>query len=225
MTPPATATNLRIDIISDVVCPWCVIGYHQLGRALEQTFIAADIHWHPFELNPHIGAEGENLREHLAKKYGTSPEGSVMARDRLTAMGKELGFTFNYADDMRTYNTFNAHQLVKWASMQGRQHDMNMALFGAFFTHRRDVGDVAVLADVAAEIGLDRDEALAVLGDQRYAAEVRREQQFWKSQGIDGVPAIVFAQKHLVTGAQGVATFASILSQITESTAGEEHEH
>jgi predicted DsbA family dithiol-disulfide isomerase len=224
-TAAATTTKLRIDIISDVVCPWCVIGYRQLGRALEQTGIAADIHWHPFELNPHIGAEGENLREHLAKKYGMSLEASVIARDRLTAMGRELSFTFNYADDMRTYNTFRAHQLVKWASMQGRQHDLNMALFGAYFTHRRDVGDVVVLADVAAEIGLDRDDALAVLADERYAAEVRREQQFWKSQGIDGVPAIVFAQQHLVTGAQGIATFASILSQITVSTTGEEHEH
>jgi predicted DsbA family dithiol-disulfide isomerase len=224
-TAAATTTKLRIDIISDVVCPWCVIGYRQLGRALEQNGIAADIHWHPFELNPHIGAEGENLREHLAKKYGMSLEASVIARDRLTAMGRELGFTFNYADEMHTYNTFRAHQLVKWASMQGRQHDMNMALFGAYFTHRRDVGDVVVLADVAAEIGLDRDDALAVLADERYAAEVRREQQFWKSQGIDGVPAIVFAQQHLVTGAQGIATFASILSQITVSTTGEEHEH
>lgn len=222
MNPPTT--RLRIDIVSDVVCPWCVIGYHQLRHALAQTAIAADIHWHPFELNPHIGDEGENLREHLAKKYGTSPEGSSMARDRLTAMGKELGFTFNYADDMRTYNTFRAHQLVKWASEQGRQHELNMALFEAFFTHRRNVGDVTVLADTAAAIGLDRDEALAALRDERHAAEVRREQQFWKSQGIDGVPAIIFEQKHLVTGAQGVATFASLLRQITTQAMGVEHE-
>lgn len=217
MNPPTS--RLRIDIVSDVVCPWCVIGYHQLRHALAQTDIAADIHWHPFELNPHIGGEGENLREHLAKKYGTSPEGSSMARDRLTAMGRELGFTFNYADDMRTYNTFRAHQLVKWASGQGRQHEMNMALFRAFFTDRKNVGDPAVLAATAAAIGLDRDEALAVLEDGRYAAEVRREQRFWSSQGIDGVPAIIFDSKHLATGAQGVATFASILRQITGKSA------
>lgn len=222
MNPPAT--SLRIDIVSDVVCPWCVIGYHQLRLALEQTGIAADIHWHPFELNPHIGDEGENLREHLAKKYGTSPEGSVMARERLTAMGKALGFTFNYADDMRTYNTFRAHQLVKWASGQGRQHELNMALFGAFFTDRKNVGDPAVLVETAAAVGLDRDEAQAVLDDGRYADEVRREQQFWKSQGIDGVPAVIFDQKHLATGAQGVATFASLLRQITAQATGEQHE-
>lgn len=220
-----SAKNLRIDIVSDVVCPWCVIGYLQLRQALEQTGISADIYWHPFELNPHLGPEGENLREHLAKKYGLSTEDSVAARERLTAMGKELGFTFNYADDMHTYNTFQAHQLVQWASGlgQGQGHDLNMALFEAFFTNGQNVSDPAVLAETAAAVGLDRDEALAVLNDGRCAEEVRREQKFWQSQGIDGVPAIIFEQTHFTSGAQGVATFVALLHQIRQAPTTDLH--
>ena len=97
-------SRVRIDIVSDVVCPWCVIGFKQLEKALELTAIAAEIDWHPFELNPHMAEEGENLREHLAAKYGTTREESIRARARLTELGDELGFTFNYSDDMRMYN-------------------------------------------------------------------------------------------------------------------------
>ena len=128
--------NLRIDIVSDVVCPWCIIGYKQLERALEESGIAARVHWHPFELNPHMADEGENLREHLAAKYGTSPEGSRKARARLTELGAQLGFTFNYADDMRMVNTFRAHQLLHWAEGEGRGHDLQMALFALGRTAR-----------------------------------------------------------------------------------------
>ncbi|WP_370161434.1 DsbA family oxidoreductase, partial [Limimaricola soesokkakensis] len=127
---------IRVDIVSDVVCPWCVIGYSQLARAAEEIGIAIEIHWHPFELNPQMAEEGENLREHLAAKYGTSPEDSVKARARLTEMGAALGFTFDYADDMRMVNTFRAHRLIDWATEQGRGHEMNLALFEAFFTRR-----------------------------------------------------------------------------------------
>ncbi len=135
------ATTLRIDIVSDVVCPWCVIGFKQLERAIDESGVAAEIHWHPFELNPQMAEEGENLREHLAAKYGTTPEESRQARDRLTEMGEELGFTFSYAGDMRMVNTFRAHQLLHWAEVEGRGQDLQMALFAAFFTERRDLND------------------------------------------------------------------------------------
>ena len=138
---------MRVDIVSDVVCPWCAVGYFQLAEAARQTGMTLDVHWHPFQLNPHMPEEGQNLREHLAAKYGTTPEASVAARERLTRMGAELGFTFAYADDMRTYNTFRAHQLLHWAATLGRQHELKMALFTAFFTRRENVGDPVVLAD------------------------------------------------------------------------------
>lgn len=207
-------TPIRIDIVSDVVCPWCIIGYKQLERALQQTKTAADIHWHPFELNPQMAQEGENLREHLAAKYGTTPEGSRRARARLTELGAELGFVFDYTDDMRMVNTFRAHQLLKWAEEHGRGHDLQMALFAAFFAERLDLNDPAVLARVAARIGLDGDEALAVLTDGRYAEDVRQDEQFWISRGIEGVPAMIFDEKYLVVGAQGVDNYRSILEKI-----------
>lgn len=207
-------TPIRIDIVSDVVCPWCIIGYKQLERALQETKTAADIHWHPFELNPQMAQEGENLREHLAAKYGTTPEGSRRARARLTELGAELGFVFDYTDDMRMVNTFRAHQLLKWAEEHGRGHDLQMALFAAFFAERLDLNDPAVLARVAALIGLDGDEALAVLTDGRYAEDVRQDEQFQISRGIEGVPAMIIDEKYLVVGAQGVDNYCSILEKI-----------
>ena len=207
-------TPIRIDIVSDVVCPWCIIGYKQLERALQETKTAADIHWHPFELNPQMAQEGENLREHLAAKYGTTPEGSRRARARLTELGAELGFVFDYTDDMRMVNTFRAHQLLKWAEEHGRGHDLQMALFAAFFAERLDLNDPAVLARVAARIGLDGDEALAILTDGRYAEDVRQDEQFWISRGIEGVPAMIIDEKYLVVGAQGVDNYRSILEKI-----------
>ncbi len=214
-----TTERIRVDIVSDVVCPWCIIGYKQLERALKETGLPADIHWHPFELNPNMAPEGENLREHLAAKYGTTPEGSRKARANLTALGAELGFTFNYADDMRMVNTFGAHQLIHWAETQSRAHDMKMALFGAFFTHRRDLNDAQILAVTAAEIGFDHDDALAVLSDERYTQAVREAEHAWVSRGIHGVPAIIFDERYLLTGAQGVENYTSVLRQVVDRRA------
>ncbi|MCL4676402.1 MAG: DsbA family oxidoreductase [Pararhodobacter sp.] len=209
-----TSQPLRIDIISDVMCPWCIIGYRQLAQALEKTGIAHDIHWHPFELNPQMPAEGQNLREHLGEKYGSTPEQSAQSRQQLTALGAALGFDFDFADDMRMHNTFSAHQLLHWADEQGKKHDLKLALFTAHFTNRRNLSDTAVLADIAGETGLDRDEALSVLQDQRFAKTVRDAETFWRRQGIQGVPAMVFDRQHLVTGAQGVENYTSILGQL-----------
>lgn len=207
---------LRIDIVSDVMCPWCVIGYRQLAKALTASGTAHEIHWHPFELNPHMPPEGQNTREHIIEKYGSTPAQSEQSRQHMAALGDDLGFKFAWTDASRMHNTFNTHQLLHWAETQGRKHDLKMALFTAYFTDQRNLSDDAVLADVAAEIGLDRDEALAILSDQRFADEVRRAEQFWQQQGISGVPAVVFNRKHLVTGAQGVENYTSILSQLAE---------
>lgn len=206
---------LRIDIVSDVVCPWCIVGYRQLQQALADTGVAHEIHWHPFELNPTMSTEGQNLAEHIAEKYGASPAESQANRASLTKIGASLGFEFAFSDDMRMHNTFNAHQLLYWAHTQDLGNVMEEALFTAHFTHRRNLSDIAVLARIAAEIGLDEAEARAVLDDQRYAAEVRKAETFWTGQGIRGVPAVVFDRQHLVTGAQGVENFSAILRQIT----------
>ena len=214
-----TSHPLRIDIVSDVMCPWCVIGYRQLAAALEATGTAHEIHWHPFELNPEMPPEGQNLREHVAEKYGSTAEQSAQSRARMTEIGAEVGFPFRFSDDMRMHNTFNAHQLMHWASLSGRMHDLKQALFAAHFIEERNLSDDAVLADVAAGIGLDRAEALAVLADQRYADEVRAAETYWIRQGIQGVPAVVFEGRHLVTGAQGVENYKNILGQLARMPA------
>ena len=210
---------LRIDIVSDVMCPWCIIGYRQLAKALEATQVAHEIHWHPFELNPEMPPEGQNTRAHIIEKYGSTPEQSEQSRQQMTALGTDLDFDFRFTEDMRMHNTFNAHQLLHWADEQGRKHDLKMALFTAHFTDGRDLSDLAVLAAVAGEIGLDPAEALTVLQDQRFASEVRKAEKFWTQQGIRGVPAVIFDAQHLVTGAQGVENYTSILKQLTNEPA------
>ena len=214
MTMNEKAPKLRIDIVSDVMCPWCVIGYRQLATALETTGTPHEIQWHPFELNVNMPPEGQLAREHLAEKYGTTKEQADANRLHIAQVGAEVGFEFRYNEDMRVHNTFNSHQLLHWANEQGRMHDLKMALFTSHFTHQRNLSDDGVLADVAAEIGLDRDEALAVLKDQRFANEVRKAEIFWINEGIHSVPAIIFNQLHLVSGAQGVENFTGMLNRL-----------
>lgn len=205
---------LRIDIVSDIMCPWCLIGYRQLASALKMKGVAHEIHWHPFELNPEMPPEGQNIREHLSEKYGSSPEESAKNREHLAGLGEALGFEFKFADNSRMHNTFNTHQLLHWAETLGRKHELKQALFAAHFTEGRNLSDDEVLADIAAENGFERIEARAVLEDQRYAAEVRQVEKFWIDQGIRGVPAVVFERQHLVTGAQGVENYSDILDQL-----------
>ena len=205
---------LRIDIVSDVVCPWCVVGYRQLAAALEQTNTPYEIHWHPFELNPNMPSEGQNMREHITEKYGSSKAESDASRAQITKVGSDVGFEFNFTDELRMHNTFNLHQLLHWAEQQGRMHEFKQALFTAHFTDNRNLSDIAVLADIAAEIGLNRQEALAVLEDQRFANDVREVEQHWQRQGIQSVPAIIFNEQHLVSGAQGVDNYVNILEQL-----------
>jgi predicted DsbA family dithiol-disulfide isomerase len=209
--------KLQIDIVSDVVCPWCIIGYQQLAKALEATGTPHEIRWHPFELNPDMPPEGQNMREHVAEKYGSTQAQSDESRASMTAIGAELGFKFRFADDMRIYNTFNVHQLLHWADQQGRMHDLKQALFVAHFTDRLNLSDNTVLADVATKVGLDWAEALAVLDDQRFASDVRQAENHWVSQDIRGVPAVIFNRRHLVSGAQGVENFTRILEQLTRT--------
>ena len=211
------ARRIRIDIVSDIVCPWCAVGYGQLRLALEDTDTVAEIAWRPFELNPDMPPEGQDLGEHITQKYGSSPEDSAKARARLMELGADLGFTFNYADGMRMVNTFQAHQLIHWATTHGAAHTMKMALLAAYFTHRRDVSDPAVLADVAGEIGLDATEAAAVLADARFAEAVRTEEHFWVSRGVHAVPTMVFQNRYAATGARGIPAYREILTRLREA--------
>lgn len=209
---------LRIDIVSDVVCPWCIVGYRQLSQALARTGVQAEVKWHPFELNPDMPPEGQNLREHLIAKYGITPEQSISARAQLTALGRDLGITFNFGDDSRMVNTFLAHQLIEWSDEQGRQTDMKLALFKAHFSDGRNVSDLATLVEITAGLGLDADAARVALEGETMAWNVRSMQTFWTEKGVRGVPAMVFGGKHLLTGAQGVETYVKMLGRLGETT-------
>lgn len=217
-TPPA---KIRIDIVSDVVCPWCVIGYKQLQEALSRLEgdVKADIHWHPFELNPMMRPEGQELREHMGQKYGTNRQQSDAARDRLTGIGDSLGFSFNFYEGQRIYNTFLAHQLLKWAEQQGKQSELELALFESYFSKQENVGDEKVLAEVAGRVGLDQAEAAAVLEDGRYAADVREHQRLWLSKGIQAVPSFILDGRYLIPGAQNPDVFVAAIEKLTEETA------
>ncbi len=208
---------LRIDIVSDVVCPWCAVGYHQLQKALAETGSEAEIDWHPFELNRDMVLEGENLREHLAAKYGSTPQQSREVRQRITDLGADLGFAFNFADDMRMFNTFKAHQLIHWAAEQGKQTEMKLALFKAYFTDLKDISKVDILVEVAQSLGLNDEEARKALEGERYVDAVRQAQGFWTQQGISSVPAFIFNQKYLIPGAAGIDEFKAVLADLAKS--------
>lgn len=213
MSNPSVSKTARVDIVSDVVCPWCIVGFRQLNQALTRTGMIANIMWHPFELNPQMPAEGENLREHLTGKYGTTQEQGKTVRDQLIALGADFGFTFAYDDDNRVVNTFAAHQLLDWAHEQGLQHQLKLALFTSYFTDGRDVSNPDVLVSVAEAVGLDGAAARSVLASGETAAEVRRKQTFWTQNGISSVPTMVFGQKYLLSGAQGVDTYVKALER------------
>jgi predicted DsbA family dithiol-disulfide isomerase len=207
---------LKIDFVSDVSCPWCVIGLKSLEQALEQlgSEVTADIHFQPFELNPQMAPEGEDIGEHIAKKYGSTPEQMAASREGIRARGAELGFTFNMEKRGRIYNTFDAHRLLHWAELEGRQVELKRALFEAYFTDGRNPSDHEVLIDVATRVGLDAQQAREILASDRYATDVRQREQLFGQLGIRAVPSVIVNDKYLIQGGQPVAVFEQALRKI-----------
>lgn len=215
---------LRVDIVSDVVCPWCIIGYKQLETALAKIdpAVEAEFHWHPFELNRDMVPEGENVAEHIARKYGATPEQSRANQGRLSQMGEEVGFAFSLTPDRRIYNTFKAHKLLSaTAEHYGwqKQTELKLALFKAYFQDGRDVSDEAVLIEVANAVGIA--EAVMWLADDTLAEAVRAEEDVWVDRNVSGVPAIILDGKYMIPGAQGVENFKEIVSKVLARRAGD----
>lgn len=211
-----TPTHLRIDFVSDVVCPWCAIGLASLEQALARTRdeVEADIHFQPFELNPQLGVEGEDAVEHLQKKYGMPAAQVAANQDAIRQRGAELGFTFDMQRRRRVVNTFDAHRLLHWAGEEGGQRELKHALLRAYFTDGRDVSDHDTLVDIAGSVGLSIDRARAILGSDTYADDVRTVEQFFLQQNIQGVPAVIIDRRHLISGGQPVEVFEQALRQI-----------
>lgn len=216
--------KVTIDIWSDVMCPWCVIGYKNLEAALAglEGEIEAEIRWLPFELNPDMPPEGEESRAHIARKYGRTPEQAEAGRTMMAERAAAAGFPFDYTDPgdpprSMLWNTFDAHKLLKWtldSAGAKAQTRLKLALFAAHFQQRRNVGNRDVLLDVVEEQGLDRAAAMAALDDPQVAAEVRAEEQLAFDNNVSGVPAMVIDRKFIVPGAQDPETYANVLRKV-----------
>ncbi len=213
------SSTIKLDIVSDVVCPWCIVGYNHLQAAIEELGLQnrVEIEWQPFELNPDMPAEGENLRAHVARKYGASAEDSQKAREEIRQRGAEYGFEFNYFEEMKMVNTFDAHILLDYAKSQDKQTELKLRLFSAFFSEQKDVSLHSVLLDEVEQIGLDRAEAQRWLDDEEVRRRVREHQAMWTQAGISSVPTVVFNRESAISGAHPAESFKQILSELSES--------
>lgn len=220
---PAASTikKLRIDIVSDVMCPWCVIGFQGLQQALEELEreVDAEIHWQPFELNPNMPEQGQGLAEHIMEKYGSTPEQSRQNRDHITQLGATLGFEFNFIEGQRILNTFKAHQLIHWVGeTSSLQTELKVALLKAYFSQGRNINDSDVLVQIIEEIGLDGAYARKLLDDQVYAGDVRALQEQWRQLGVTAVPTFIIDEKYMISGGQPPEAFVQSLRQIAEQS-------
>ena len=208
--------RFKIDIVSDVSCPWCVIGYKSLSQALVKLVpeVTADIAWLPFELNPKIPAEGQHLGEHLHEKYGSSNTEIDQMRSMIAERGSAVGFRFNFTDDGRIYNTFNAHRLLYWARQFDKQTELKLALFGLYFTEGGNPSNSEELIKIAAQVGLQPDEARKIIASDQFAQEVREEEAKYHAMGIHSVPTLIINDKHMITGGMPVENFVASLTQI-----------
>jgi len=214
---------MRIDFISDIVCPWCAIGLYSLEAAAARIpGLTLDLHFHPFELNPGMAPEGQDIEEHLAQKYGASPAALAGTRQAIRERGAELGFEFRAGARSRIYNTRDAHRLLHWADEAfggAVQRGLKVAMLKAYFTEGRNVSDHAVLLDLATSAGLPEAEARELLAGDRYAEDVAAAEAEAHAQNIHAVPAIIINQRHLIQGGQSVEVFEQLLRQVIDTPA------
>lgn len=207
---------VKIDFVSDVACPWCAIGLAALERAMADigNDLQVELRFQPFELNPDMGPQGESIAEHLGKKYGLSAEQLAQNGEALRQRGEALGFRFDLQKRDRIYNTFDAHRLLHWAGLEGRQYELKRALLAAYHSEGRDPSDPGVLAACAAQAGLDAARAREVLAAGDYADEVRANERHWLELGVNAVPAVIVNQRHLISGGQPPEVFEQALRQL-----------
>ncbi|OWQ95202.1 DsbA family oxidoreductase [Sphingopyxis witflariensis] len=222
--------RLSVDIVSDVMCPWCIIGWLKFEQVMAHFAGRLDfrVQWHPFELNPDMPPEGEDAAEHVMRKYGITAEQSRANTSRLAAVSADLGFAFNRGPEFRMRNSFDAHRLLTWAgaledpeqvAATGVQTALKLALFRAHFTDNRDVSDHGVLIEIAASVGLDRNRAAAILASGEFGEMVRTEEAYWIDQNITGVPAFILGGRMLVPGAQDPEAFIRVIENKVLATA------
>ena len=214
---------MKINFVSDVACPWCAVGLSSLEIALGRLGgdVPVELHFEPFELNPAMPPEGEDTVQHLSRKYGLPPEQLAKNRENLRQRGAAVGFTFG--ERPRIWNTFDAHRLLHWAGLEGRQHALKRALLAAYHTRAENPGAADVLLRLAGEVGLDVERARAILASDEFAADVRAREHYWQQLGIHSVPAVVIDDRHLVSGGQPPEVFEQALRKIAAEARPPEH--
>ena len=205
---------MKIDFVSDVACPWCAVGLLSLEEALRRVGpeLQVELNFQPFELNPQMPPQGEDALQHLARKYGASPEQLAQTREVLRQRGAELGFSFG--ERPRIWNTFDAHRLLHWAGLEGRQRELKHALLAAYHTHAQNPSASEVLLQLCANVGLDVDRARDILDSDEFAEEVRARERFYQEQGISAVPSVIIDDRHLIQGGQPPEAFERALRQL-----------
>jgi predicted DsbA family dithiol-disulfide isomerase len=213
--------TLKIDIVSDVVCPWCAVGYANLSSALENLSqkMDADIQWHPFQLNPYMPKQGQAIDEHLSEKYGLDASQLKQNKQHLIDAGKQAGVEFNFDQRSRIFNTLDCHVLLDFAETQNKQTELKLALFKAYFAEGLNVSDETVLVDAAVSVGLSQQDAEMALADEALRAKVKAEEEKYKSLGINSVPAFIINNQYLISGGQPVESFMQALTEISEKDA------
>jgi len=207
--------DMKIDFVSDVSCPWCAVGLKSLEAALARvgSEVNVEVHFQPFELNPQMAPEGEDVAEHLTRKYGPSLD-MARSQEALQARGAAVGFHFDFHKRNRIYNTFDAHRLLHWADAEGRQLALKNALFNAYFTQGQDPSNHELLVSVARSVGLDEKRAREILASDEFAREVREREHFYTTAGIHSVPAVIINDRHLIQGGQPPEVFEQALRQL-----------
>ncbi|MDQ7732900.1 DsbA family oxidoreductase [Halomonas sp. SpR1] len=213
--------KVRIDLVSDVACPWCAIGYLRLEQALEivDGEIDVELVWQPFELNPDMPPEGEPILEHLCRKYGKDAASMAQSQREIMAVAEELGLNFRGALERRANNTFAAHRVLAWAGTQNLETPLQLALFDAYFGEAKNPADPAVLREKAIKVGLDGDTAEAIARSDQYAEEVRAAEQRFMEAGVNAVPGLILDGRYLISGAQPADVLVDALRQVVEENA------
>jgi len=208
--------KIQIDIVSDIACPWCAIGYARLEQAIEQLGPEYEftIKWHAFELNPSHSGQGVPILPALAKKYGRSEDEMRENQNHMMAIAKELGLNFDKLQERLTANTFDAHRLLKWADKFGQQTAMKQAFFDAYFGQGLDVSDHRVLLDCVNALGLDVEKAQDILDTEQFSVTVRDEEVQYQRAGVTSVPAFIVNSKYLISGAQEPQTLVQAMREI-----------
>lgn len=212
---------VKIDFVSDVVCPWCALGATALEQAIENLAgeVVVELTFKPFELNPDMPAEGEHAVQHMMRKYGRTADQVASRNEMVVARGLEVGFNFDLEKRSHFYNTFDAHRLLFWANAEGLQIALKKALLKAYFSDGQNLADQETLVRLADEVGLDSNRAREVLTKGEFASEVRELERFYQQRGINSVPAMVLNDRQLVTGSQSVEHYEEVIRQMARESA------